>query len=736
MTGYGDGLYGDGLYGGSVGVEYLTNVLSDSRIAVEIAWGADLNADPDTWSWTDVTSDVRTEQGIETSMGRADEASTSQPASCSFTLDNSTGDYSLGGQSRLYPNVRRNTPVRVRVDPDGTGFDVVFQGFADGFTPSWNLTGTVREVQVSASGVLRRLIQGSSPLVSSLRRGLTDQPDTIAYWPCEEGKSASVITPVAGSQEMTFTGSPKFETSTVFDSSAPLPELNGAVFTGIVDPYTDTGRSQVRMLLAFPSEDAAPDGTALFQVFTTGSVARWDVLYKTSGNFQLIAYDRFNSALYTSSTIGFGVNGSGRFYSFEMIQDGSDIDWTVGTLTPYIPLGSTNGTVTGQTVGTVSRIVVNPSGLLTDVGFGHAIVQNDVTNRYGTQKQLDANRGDWAFQRAARLCDENNVLFSVLGDGIGGSGTTSIADGMGPQSIDTLVNLLRECEAVDQGVLFDGVTDGLILYNRYYNENRAASLTVSAENAKLASGFGPIDDDQRNRNRVEAKRSNGSSAVFEDRDGPLGTESIGIYDSSVTLNALRDDAMPLYAGWLVALGTIEGYRYPTLTVDLLATPELAPDWLSVQPGSRIDVTGLDAVLPGHPVGTLSLLVEGVSNSFTGDTWTGTAKCSLYEPWRIGVVSEESGDADEYLLRLLSDGSTLVSDVSAGSTSISVGTPSGPLWTTDPDDFPLVIEIGGVTATVTSIAGASSPQTFTITDLGYDKSTGAEVTVHQPTRLGL
>lgn len=731
MTGYGSGLYGSGLYGGSVGVPYLLNSLGpDATLAVEIAFGADLTADAATWPWTDVTEDVRTDQGIETNLGRNDEASTTQPASCSFTLDNTSGDYSLGGESALYPNVRRNTPVRISVLNK-----VVFQGFADGFTPTWNLTGTTREVTVSASGVLRRLIQGSSPLVSSMRRGLTDQPDTVAYWPCEEQKNATRIQPVVGSQEMTFTGSPKFADNSGFDSSAPIITLNGATLTGDVDPYPDTGKSQVRMMLTFPASPDVDSGPVpLFRVYTTGSIAYWEVYYDGSnGAVQLFAADRFINLIDTSSLYNFGLNGSNRFFSFEMTQDGADVDWRLGTLSPYVVLGSAQETIPGQTFGIVTRVVVDPDSYFVNSAVGHIIVQNDVTSRFATQKQLDANNGEFAFQRINRLCSENGIPVTVFGDGIGGQG---VVDGMGPQPISDVVTLLRECETVDQGVLFDGVAAGLTMRTRYARENRTADLTISAADAKLAVGFGPIDDDQRNRNRVEAKRSSGSSATYEDSDGPLGTETIGIYDSSITVNSDNDNAMLQYASWLVALGTVTGYRYPSVSVDLRASPELASAWLNVRPGSRIDVTGIRDVLPGHPEPTVSLLVEGVSNSFTGGTWTGTAKCSLYEPYRTAVVATETGDTGEYQFRLLSDGSTLVAGVSAGATSLSVSTPSGPLWTTSADDFPFVIEVGGVTATVTNISGASSPQTFTVTGLEYNKSAGAEVTLHRPNRLGL
>lgn len=61
------------------------------------------------------------------------------------------------------------------------------------------------------------------------------------------------------------------------------------------------------------------------------------------------------------------------------------------------------------------------------------------------------------------------------------------------------------------------------------------------------------------------------------------------------------------------------------------------------------------------------------------------------------------------------GSSLAADFDAGTdTSMSVNVDVGPLWTTEAAELPLVIEAGGVRLEVTAIAGASSPQTFTIT----------------------
>ena len=77
---------------------------------------------------------------------------------------------------------------------------------------------------------------------------------------------------------------------------------------------------------------------------------------------------------------------------------------------------------------------------------------------------------------------------------------------------------------------------------------------------------------------------------------------------------------------------------------------------------------------------------------------------------------------------------------AGVASFSVATPSGPLWTTDADDFPLDVIAGGQRVSISSISGASSPQTFTVQASGhtivYPIPASSMVVVHQPIILTL
>jgi len=105
--------------------------------------------------------------------------------------------------------------------------------------------------------------------------------------------------------------------------------------------------------------------------------------------------------------------------------------------------------------------------------------------------------------------------------------------------------------------------------------------------------------------------------------------------------------------------------------------------------------------------------------------------------RIAIVCAPEtpfGQAGVYgASRYSSDGSTLAEDLTTGETDVDVATPTGPLWSHDDGDFDILV--GGERMTVTAVAGAASPQTFTCTrsvnQVVKTHLTGAAVELFQP-----
>src|SRR5690606_9383249 len=443
--------------------------------------------------------------GISTKLGRANEAATTQPAQCTMVLDNSERRYSLGGISPNWPYVRRNTPVRVSIDPDGSGFKPVFFGFADGFTPGWDaMDGRSPVVTLSASGTLRRLEQGSAPVMSAYRRAMISNPTVVAYWPFEEGRNAAKAIPVRGGSPMT---SPiiehEFGSANNFDCSAPLVTLrsNDSVeeaFFATVDPYPYTGGNQVRWLMAIPRE-GLPHGCFIMDVRTSGTAARWVVTYSTvggAGALNMTVYSDSGSVLQETFDIQFGGNGVDVRASLELMQNGSDVEWFLRTLgVGESQGGSYTRKVTGRTVGTVTGIYVggnDADGLV----VGHVTVQNQQTNPFEESGPLNAFVGEWPstgaveFSRLHRICAEHNVKVTRhLAPVSSTQGQITSNEQMGPQLVAPLLDLLREVEVTDQGILWDGLDDGLSYTVRRRREWGGVALTIDAANGELAEPF-------------------------------------------------------------------------------------------------------------------------------------------------------------------------------------------------------------------------------------------------------
>jgi hypothetical protein len=113
-------------------------------LTIEIAPGGD-PIDPNTWSWIDVTEFVRYEPGIAIDGGQRDEGDQVDTTNCQITVDNRDGRFSprnpLGA---YYPDLARNTPLRVRYTQDSDSFTTTAVG-------SWGTTD--RGLTYSLTGV-------------------------------------------------------------------------------------------------------------------------------------------------------------------------------------------------------------------------------------------------------------------------------------------------------------------------------------------------------------------------------------------------------------------------------------------------------------------------------------------------------------------------------------------------------------------------------------------------------
>lgn len=628
-----------------------------------------------------------------------------------------------------------------------------FSGEVSSWPTSWDLAGVDVRVPIEASGILRRLNQGSAPVQSAMFRGIVKDPaiaQPVAYWPLEDERSADSLASGIGHEPMTVhlkttsgvvQPGVKFGDYDDLDSSLPLLTNEQAKLFGPARTHANNGFLKVFCVFWPPLNDSSWNPTSIVFALNCvgGSALRWSLVGQGPGDiwFSLRALGAEDVSLLSTSLRDLGVRNGGlpQILEVKLNQVGADINWTMrghrldGTVT------TETGTLVGQTLGTVVSVesgnnTAGTTNTWLNTAFGHLTVFNsDVA--IDLVDLLQAHAGEVAAGRVSRLCDEEGIPFQLQGSA---ADTTAI----GPQRPGGVLDLMQECADADLGLL--GETrdvPGLRYRTRTSLYNQAAALTLDYAAGDVAADLEPVEDDQSTRNDITVARVDGSQFQVEDTTGALSTaqppDGVGRYDSSVTLNLERDAQLPDQAAWRLRLGTVDEARYPSIGVDLTAVPSLVADATAVHAGDRVQVSNPPAWLPPE---TIDQIVQGGTEQLTPHRHTITFNASPASPWTVGVVGDDVlGRADT------EDSSTTASFVSGTGTSMTVATNRGPIWTTAAGQFPFDITVSGVVLTVTAISGAASPQTFTVTQTPVNSVTktipaGSAVSLAHPAYVAL
>jgi hypothetical protein len=475
---------------------------------------------------------------------------------------------------------------------------------------------------ITASGVLRRLEQGNAPTESLMRRdslaSAFDGGTLIAgaYWPCEDGtQSTQIASALPGGQPITVTGPVSFAQSDIFPGSAPLPVLGpGGNFFGPVNGAD--GRTYFRMSLHIPSDNSIPDNTTIVNIYTT--TGRFGIAYGTGGLLRLDAINTEGALVDQTLAFNFGIDDVRITLFVELRQFGSNTDylWGVQKLSDdglTVDTRIDSGTFSGITAGRCWRISGGGSGTMDGCTFGHIGVGHEQSFMFNLIDALRAYAGETAGDRFLRLCAENSVDGRVIGD-------PAASMPMGPQYSDTLPNLLAEIVRTDGGLLFDmrGAV-GLLYRTRQSLYNQDPALTVDWE--QLSAPSLPVLDDKDTRNDVTAKRRNGSSYRLVRETGPLNVnlpaddpEGVGRYKTEIDVNPAEDASLRNLAGWYLNLGTVDEQRFPKITVDLDANPELAGGPLNSNPYFETTTSPWTAINGGTLTRSTAQSHQGVASA--------------------------------------------------------------------------------------------------------------------------
>lgn len=571
---------------------------------------------------------------------------------------------------------------------------------ASEWSPQWGASGHDVSTPVEAAGVLRRLGQGTKQLASTLRRKLPTR-GPVAYWPMEDGRTATqASSPLAGVAPLTTTGI-TFEADDTCPGSSPLPSVGAvASMQGRVPTYTSPTNGYLVSVLY--SLDAVPASKSCWLGFSTTGTARRILLHWTSTEFIVDLYDATGALIASHNPSNTLLFGPDRWFRFDCSAqlNGGNVDFHLGWVDVEESGVQYNFSISGSP-GLVTTIDTPFGTLMEGIRLGHlAVFPSNDASVWG---QADNGyRGETASARIVRLGTEETVPVSAA-TGPGG------ATAMGPQRPDTLLDLLGQCEASDGGILYeDRQRAGLSYRSRTTLYNQTPKLTIPY--GQLAPPLRPVDDDRHLRNDRTVQRIGGSSARAVLETGSLSIAAppagAGIYDDSQNLSLATDDQCVDIANWLVHRGTWDESRYPQLTIYLHKYPELIPAVSALQPGDIIRVTDLPEWLPPGP---LDLMVEGASEELKTLSWTITLACSPAGPWTVAVTDESRADTD---------GSTLGTAATSSATTLVVHTTQSdtgqvPLWIEDPAQYPMDLQVGGEVVTATAAAPLAA-DTFTRT----------------------
>lgn len=599
-----------------------------------------------------------------------------------------------------------------------------FHGEMSSWPQRWDPSGNDVWSPAQASGVLRRLGQGSPAADSSMRRyiaTLTGSSVPLVYFPCEDGTDSTQIASGIGGSAMAVSGSPTYASNSSFFCSNPIPVLNGSTWqTSVPIPTGTPTVNSMKFLLAIPSAGET-NGSVIARMFTTGSIDRFDLAYSTTsgGSFTLSGFNSSGASLFSNTFVA-GINGDLIMVAMLLVKNGTGVDFDVQWMDQAVPNATSAGgsTLASSSVGSIKRIIINPDGALTSTAMGHISVIN--ANDLGNYSSpFDAFIGETAAARFARICLEEGIASRIYG-------FPDMTQAMGAQLPATAVALLQQCEDTDRGMMYEPrQVLGLGYRTRESLENQSAALTLSYTSADLGQDSGtsvePEDDDQYIRNDVTVTRVNGSSSRSTVTSGTLSNQSppsgVGPYQFNVSLSCYIDQQTDDLAGWISYVGTVDEPRYPSLPFRL-SRSEISGNstkYYGLQALDQGDYLAITSPPVWLPPGNIKQIIAGTTETLGGFTYDINLHGLPESPYEIGLAG--SGSTSDN--RVDTDGSTLSASATSAATSISVATTSPSaaaqyIWTTTAGDFPFDILVGGERMTVTNITGSSSPQTFTVT----------------------
>jgi hypothetical protein len=673
-------------------------------------------------AWNEVAAEALTGRKITIQRGLTEQGEL-RAAKVAWTFKDPADKWRpTNPESPLYGVAGRNMPVRVIVDGATRAYCE-----ASSFQPEQE-PGGPRLVHLSTEGLQRRVGLWTEKLRSPIYRQLSAQP-AVGYWPLEDGSGATSATSAVAAAAAGFVTDVTFGEDDApggASASVVLRTVGTSRISAVTPQWTvGTDGWAVMFYCRLPAPVVGGIGFKLIDIWGYGTVRQWSIEMNDVA-FTLRAYDANGAQLFQHGPATFQIDPTQWFaIQLETEQAGGNVNWA---LIRHQVGSGVFWSGTGSYAGTVERVTsTHLFPPVADTRVSHLWVGHHTLPFVDfTFMQVSAGyAGELAANRFLRLMGEAGLTAGFLGDI---AGTMP----MGPQRSDTLLELLKECARTDDALIYDSrQTVRLVFRTRVslYTQTPALELTWPDD---IAPPFAELIDDDGVYNRVTVSQRDGGEATAVAETGPLSIQpppaGVGEYRRGIDVNVADEQVFPQLAAWCTAHGL--GGRYPQVTIDLDAHPELTAAVHSVEIGARITIAGREPEL-------ISLIVLGIAETVETHRRLVTFTCIRDTVFQVGVYDDTDSRWD-------SRTTTVKTDVSSSATTITFRTTDpGDLWSTA--GVPYDVLIAGQRNTVTAMGAASLvsgayDQTATVTRgvNGVTKplAAGDEIHVASPGRWAL
>lgn len=528
---------------------------------------------------------------------------------------------------------------------------VRFVGFVDQWPVEWDGTDAYAKATVTAGSRLSRLGLGNK--LRSMIEAEIGSYNPAAYWTMGDPADSAAAQDSAGRNAARVVGSgapivfgnatgPGTDGITAAQfagSSSWAMGINPVVFDGEYLKAESFESDDVTGIRATALVSGLPGSGAHAYVIDGGSQA-FDFSGVANLDSPAIAIDELGRACIRGLT-GPSINDGATHDLLCVVTPGVQAELFVDGVSAGV------GSVIGPTAPTEYRIGQGFNGVIS-----HAAVYAGATLT-STQAAVQADvvltgaAGDTTDERLVRILGWAGVAAAEI-DAATGSETMTYQQTSG----QSVVDVLREVESTEGGVLFDGRDGRVTFHNRSHRYTAPVAVTLDMAEQQVEADYAPKLDRSTLTNDVTVDNpTTGESARAVDT---ASADEYGTVTSGAKSVADSYDPLQQKASWLVASYAEPRPRVPSMTVDLLAqvggTPS-AEDILALTIGSRVAVVNQPAQADATDA---DYFVEGYSESIGPESYSITFNLSPAHPSLSAFMIEDAtrGELDSsYVLAL-------------------------------------------------------------------------------------